>query len=266
MAKKFSLLTWNVTNFHLEHTDKTKVVQHIKSFNPDIFALLEVVGADVWNFLFDQFPNHSFFITEGEQTQEILIGVHKRLRVFLTQKDEFKSGRTALRPGAFLSFKIGTEIYTVLFLHLKSMADPEGFGLRDNMLDHAFNLKGKLDQAAGGTGKANFIMMGDLNTMGLSYPYEGDISAEVELKRLAYRAARRKMQVLAKTYGRTWTNGEGLYSNLDQVVASEQITFAAWAEAQVKVAGWNQFPEGSTEFTNFVNNVSDHCALYCEVV
>ncbi len=266
MAKKFSLLSWNIENFGLQKTDKTQIVQTIKSLNPDIFALLEVVGADVWRYMFDEFPNHSFFITEGEQSQEILIGVHKRLKVFLTQRDEFKSGRSSLRPGAFLSFKSGAEIYTVLFLHLKSLPDPEGFGLRDTMLGHAFRLKGALDDAAGGAGKANFIMMGDLNTMGLSYPYNGDIAADVELKRLSYRAGRRYMRLLPKNDHRTWTDGDGHYSDLDHVVASSQIEFNSWAGANVKVIGWNKYAEDSVEFASFVEKVSDHCALYCEVL
>jgi len=266
MAKKYSLLSWNIENFGLDKTDKAQIVQSIKGLNPDIFALLEVVGADVWRYMFDEFPNHSFFITEGEQSQEILIGVHKKFKVFLTQRDEFKSGRSSLRPGAFISFKFGTDVYTVLFLHLKSMPDPEGFGLRDSMLDHAFSLKGALDNAAGGAGKANFIMMGDLNTMGLSYPYDSDIPADVELKRLSYRAGRRGMRLLPKIEQRTWTDGEGNFSDLDHVIASNQIEFNTWGNANVKVIGWNKYPEDSIEFTNFVENVSDHCALYCEVI
>ena len=78
--KKFSLLSWNIEHFSLDHTDKARVVQHIRSFDPDIFALLEVVGADVWHYMFDAFPQHNFFITEGEQSQEILIAVRKTIK------------------------------------------------------------------------------------------------------------------------------------------------------------------------------------------
>jgi len=265
-VKKFSLLSWNIEHFSLNSTDKGRVVQHIKNFDPDIFALLEVVGADVWKYMYDEFPEHDFFITEGYQSQEILIGIRKKFKFFITQRDEFKSGRTFLRPGSLLTFKTGGEIYSVLFLHLKSMDDPEGFGLRDDMLNHIFNLKGALDRAAGGAGKANFIVMGDMNTMGMNYYRQYDVSPEVELKHLSYRAKLRKMELLQKSFDKTWTDGKGLYSNLDHVIASRQILFKTWGDAQVKVSGWNQYPEGSTEFKKFIGNVSDHCSIYCEIV
>src|SRR3990172_1080589 len=266
MAKKFSLFSWNIKMFTLEKTDKARVIQHIQKFNPDIFGLLEVVGSGIWEYLFEAFPNHNFFLTEGEETQEILIGVHKKLQVFLTQRDEFKTGRTSLRPGSLLSFKLGDEVYTVLYLHLKSLTDPEGFGLRDAMLQHAFNLKGALDKAAGGSGKANFILIGDFNTMGMNYYRDDDVSAEVEIKRISYSASRRKMSILPKNSSSTWTNGNGTYSNLDHVIASRHINFKTWEDAQVKVDGWNQFAPDSDEFKTFIDTVSDHCAIYCEVI
>jgi exonuclease III len=265
MAKKFSLVTWNIEHFKLKTTLKAKVVAHLKSMNPDVFAILEVVGKDVWRFMFKEFPDHNFFITEGPQTQQILVGVQHQYRCFLTQRDEFKSGKTHLRPGQFLTIKYGDEHYTMLFLHLKSISDPVGFGIRDNMIDHLFNLKKELDTLAGGTGKAKFIAMGDFNTMGMEYPYVPDISTETELKRLKNRAKYRKMSLLPKDHVVTWTNGNGKYSNLDHVLASDHITFKEWNGSKVKVLGWNKFPEGSAEFTEFVNNISDHCALYCEI-
>lgn len=233
--------------------------------DPDIFAILEVEGKDVWNYMFNEFPKHNFFITEGAQTQEILVGVHNKFKCFLTQRDEFKTGRTHLRPGPFVTVQVDNECYTLLFLHLKSKSDPEGFGLRDKMLDHAFNLKKALDSAAGGNGKAKFIAMGDFNSMGMEYPYDSNILPSFELKRLANRAKYRKMSILPKDYEATWTNGKGMYSDLDHVVASDSINFKEWNGKKVKVLGWNEFPEGSDEFNEFVNKISDHCALYCEV-
>jgi hypothetical protein len=265
MTKKFSLVTWNIEHFKLDTTLKDKVVAHLKSMNPDVFAILEVEGADVWRYMFNEFPEHNFFITEGPQTQEILVGVQYQFKCFLTQRDEFKAGKTHLRPGPFVTLQIGSDYYTLLFLHLKSSTDPEGFGLRDNMLDHAFSLKKALDDVAGGTGKANFIVMGDFNSMGMEYPYDSDISSSVELKRLANRAKYRKMSILPKDHDATWTNGNGKYSDLDHVLASDHINFKNWNGKRVKVRGWNEFSEGSAKFNEFVNRISDHCALYCEV-
>jgi len=44
-----------------------------------------------------------------------------------------------------------------------------GLGLRDNMLARACNSRRPLDISAGGTGKANYIFLGDLNTIGMRY-------------------------------------------------------------------------------------------------
>ncbi|MCZ6681317.1 MAG: hypothetical protein O7E52_29220 [Candidatus Poribacteria bacterium] len=265
MARKFSIVSWNIEHFRLKTTDHEKVVSHLKSLQPDIFALLEVEGKDVWRYMFDEFPDHSFFITEGKQTQEIMVGVHRRLRCFLTQRTEFKSGRTFLRPGLFLTVQIDGENYNLLFLHLKSMTNPEGFGLRDDMFQHAFRLKRVLDKAMGVDQEAKFLFMGDCNTMGLDYPYGQAIDASKEIRRLVGRARRNRMKLLPKDYAHTWTNGRGLYSDLDHVVASRTIHFQSWDGKAVKVVGWNHHPPGSAAFNEFVNQISDHCALYCEV-
>ena len=105
MTKKFSLLTWNIEHFKLNTTLKDKVVEHIENINPDVFAILEVEGKDVWRYMFEKFPYHNFFITEGKQSQQILVGVQYQLKCFLTQRDEFKSGKTHLRPGPFVTIQ-----------------------------------------------------------------------------------------------------------------------------------------------------------------
>ncbi len=269
MSKKFSIVSWNVRNFSLKTTLKDNVVQYLKDMDPDIFAVLEVKGKDVWRYMFKKFPDHSFFITEGVQSQEILVGVRNKLRCFLTQRDGFKSGRTTLRPGPFVTVRLGQEpnieYYSIVFLHLKSKTDPEGFGLRDDMLQHAFRLKGALDKVPESQGNAKFVFMGDLNTTGMEYPYDEDVEAKNEIKRIRGRARRRKMTVLQKDDDKTWTNGKGKFSDLDHVVASKSVLFKEWNGNQVQVVGWNKLVEGSAEFKTFVNRISDHCALYCEV-
>ncbi len=262
---KFSIASWNVEQFKLDTTLKDEVVKHFRSQNPDIFAILEVVGADVWRYMFKEFPKHSFYITEGKQSQEILVGVHKDLRCFLTQRDEFKAGRTSLRPGPFLTVQVDDDHYTILFLHLKSISDPEGFGLRDDMLEHAFNLKKGLDKVPEANGNSKFLFMGDLNTMGMNLTYLDDVKESDEIDRLNKRAKKRGMMLLRKDHDKTWTNGKGMYSDLDHVVASNSIKFKTWNGNKVKVLGWNQHAEGSPKFDEFVNRISDHCSIYCEI-
>lgn len=217
----------------------------------------------------DGLPGYSFFITEGQNAQEILVGVGPGTTAFLTQKVEFQGRDAFMRPGAFLTVRAGDTDYSLLFLHLAIMTDARGFGLRTDMIERAFEFKGYLDGVAGG--EANFVFLGDLNVMGLDYVYgkEGGsllrdrVSAEHELAALGYRAGKAGMRVLSKTAEVTW-RGEGrMRSNLDHVVASEQIAFEQAGGREVEVRGWPQLPDAEQE--EWVEKFSDHALLYFEV-
>lgn len=262
----FSIASWNVRMFTLAGTLHASVVKHLKDQNPDIFALLEVVGKDVWRHMYMHFPDHNFFITEGYQTQEILVGVRKKFRSFLTQRGEFKRNNVYLRPGPFLTIQDGNDYYTILFLHLKSLDDSEGFGLRDAMIDSAFSLKNALDKVPEANGDAKFIFMGDLNTMGMEITFLPDITAADEIDRLKKKAKNRSMSVLNKDHTSTYTKDGTYFSDLDHVVASDCINFKKWGNSHVKVSGWREHPVGSAKFKEFVNKISDHCSIYCEVL
>lgn len=267
---RFKVLSWNVENFKLGKTDVNRVVQHVKGYNPDVFALLEVVGPGVYDKIAARFPSHNFHMTYGPQSQEILVGVRRTLSAFFSQKTGFKAGNAFLRPGALLTLKIGNTPYNLLFLHTKSSPKPVGLGLRDDMFSRAFKLKRRLDKLA--NGNARFIFCGDLNTMGMRYPYNKNIDFQTELRKLERDAARAKMHVLDKSHDATWTDANQKLndSNLDHVVASDSVKVTRWdfgndVEGHVEVAGWNAFPNGSAGWRGFVKHVSDHCSMYFEI-
>lgn len=274
MAKKFSVLSWNVEHFKLKSKDVPAILAHIKAHDPDVIAIYEVEGKDVYDHMVQAFPGYNFHITEGEQTQEILLGVRGTFTAFYTQRTEFKTGNDFLRPGAMLSLRIGGDDYCMLFLHTKSFPAPVGFGTRDSQFEHAFNLKKALDGRAGGAGKSKFIVVGDLNTMGMDYPFKKNITPEVELQKLERDAAKKKMRFLKKDYDRTWTDGKR-FSNLDHVLASTSLQFRQWGPSgDIKVSGWREHYSGhdgdggstAQEFRTFVRKVSDHNSLYFEVL
>ena len=190
LAKKFSVLSWNVKNFTTKNSDNVKkIIGHIKNQDLpeglDIMAIYEVKGKDVFATMTKEFPDHMFFITEGIQVQEILVDIKNKFTAFVTQRTEFKSKISTLRPGTLATLRIKDKNYSLLFLHTKSFPDPVGFGLRDDQLNQAFELKKKLDSIAGGKGKANMIITGDLNTMGLDYrAKENDILFKDEISHL----------------------------------------------------------------------------------
>ena len=197
------------------------------------------------------------------------MGVKNKLTAFFTQKTGFKSGNQYLRPGALLTVSVGGEYYSVLFLHTKSSPMPIGLGLRDDMFDRAFKLKRLLDKNTGGSDKkANFLFLGDLNTMGMKLMGKKDfIPAGTELKNIDRDARYSKMRRLDKDAAATWWNGPGSKyppSDLDHVIASKHLTFKKFGEAEVRVIGWPEEPNDQKK-GEWIDRYSDHGMLYLEV-
>jgi hypothetical protein len=275
MAKAFSVASWNVEHFTSQGTRSrlATVVRFLKDQDADVLAIYEVEGAEVWRALMERMPGYSFFITEGTNTQQILLGVRGNLTSFVTQKVEFKSRDTYMRPGALLTVQLNGVYYPLLFLHVASMPDPRGFGLRSDMIDRAFKFKAQLDAAAGGT--SNYIFLGDLNAMGLDYVYgkeappgrkllRAQATAAQEIDRLAYEAGRTGMMLLPKTGDVTWRDAGRTRSNLDHVIASSHLKFTDFGGGRfVDVRGWPGLLAGDQ--LDWIQKYSDHALLYFEV-
>jgi len=274
MAKAFSVLSWNVEHFGAAKSgsrpkkDVAPIVELIADQDADVIAISEVVGKVAYQPMVDALPNHFFFITEGPQMQEILVGVRNTFPCFFTQQVEFKSKQTTLRPGALATIQVDGEPYPLLFLHLKSMPDPRGFGLRDDMGDKAISFRKHLDRAAGESGRANYIFLGDLNTMGLNLTYsDNDLTGPEEVKRLGKKVSRAQMTLLDKDEPATyWPGSRSSYpvGNLDHVVAANHLQFKDFGGSPIKVIGWPQeaTPEAMDAWSK---KYSDHAMLYFEV-
>lgn len=271
MAKAFSIVSWNVEHFKEDPNRVDRVVGFVAAQDPDLIALYEVEGREIFSAVTAKFPGYTFQITEGEETQEILVGVRSSLSAFLTQKIDFKSGTTAMRPGLLATVTVAGKSYCVLFLHLASSNEPRGFGLRDDMAIRAIKFRKVLD--ANANGKANYLFMGDLNTMGLDYPYQRAIDSLIELKKWDNRATLYyDMRRLSKTYDATWSNGSTSSipnSNLDHVYASKHLTFTLFTrpdgtKAEVDVRGWTNQPTPAAK-DKWIKDFSDHSLLYLEV-
>lgn len=269
MASILSFLAWNVENFHNDPTRVDRVVDLIAQHDPDIFGLFEVKGAAVFRALTTKMPGYSFFITESPGVPEILVGTRNTISAFVTQKDELQSKVPTLRPGALATVQVNGETYSLLFLHLKSFANPRDWGLRDDMFSHVASLKRAIDRAVD-EDYANFVAIGDINTMGLSAAYNNvtDMSGADELsfvdKRMA--ANHTKLRRLTKTHHETWWNGKDNWapSSLDHVYASDHLAFKAFEAAEIKVTGWVDEQTVSAR-KNWINTFSDHCVLYGEI-
>lgn len=268
MSKAFSVVSWNVKHFKEDPSRVTRVVEFLKKQDPDVFGLYEVTGKDVFQAMTNSFPGYTFQITEGPQTQEILVGVRSSLTVFITQRTEFKAGTNLMRPGQLVTIIIDEVNYSLLFLHLASSSEPRGMGLRDDMLYKAVKFQHVLDDAIGQKHKANYIFLGDLNTMGMDYPFDKDIEPRFELDKWDKRASQYyAMHRLSKTNGVTWSGGSNSThpdSDLDHVYASKHLKFTQFNSADVVVRGWVDATSDS-EKNKWIDEYSDHSILYFEV-
>ncbi|MBB3980379.1 endonuclease/exonuclease/phosphatase family metal-dependent hydrolase [Sphingobium fontiphilum] len=282
MAKLLSVLSWNVEHFGASARGKSfeterigRVVDLLAQYDPDIFGLFEVEGKDIFETLVTRMPGYTFQITEGPQTQEILVGIRRNITAFVTQKVEYRSGTTHMRPGQLVTARVGGHDYAILFLHVASGVDPRGMGLRDDMVQRAFDFRKVLDKSAGGRGQARYIILGDLNSMGLEYPFDHGIPHEIELKKWDKEAARAAVQMVrqVKSWPYSWSNGSRSRipdSSLDHVYVSQQLTLkhvpgADGGDATVHVGGWAQAPDDAAK-DQWIADYSDHCPLYFELV
>ncbi len=274
MPRVFSFASWNVRNFFGDDTRVDRVADLLVNAGgdnraPDVFAIYEVRGAQVFTAFRQRMPTHNFFISEGPNNQEILIGTRNSISAFVTQREEFKSGIPTLRPGALASFEINNVIYSVLCLHIKADDEPRSWGLRDDMIVHVGNLKNVLDNLAGG--QANLLVMGDLNTVGMNLKFsDRDWAADEELERYDrfFDHHARSMRRLAKTHDNTlWGGSVSSFApaNVDNVYASDTLQFRTFdGGSEILVRGW---PELGTvaEQDTWIAQFSDHALSYGEV-
>lgn len=273
-----SILSWNIEHFNgkggIDRSNKQarknrvkNVVKVIKDADVDVFGLSEVEGKDVHEAITKAMPNFTFHITEGRQSQEILIGVKSGITSFFTQRNEFKRSNPYLRPGALLTITKNGAHYPILFTHLKSMPSPEGFGLRDAMFDKVFSLKRALDKVSKSQsgGPSNFIVVGDMNTMGMDYDgKKHDIPQADEIAQVTSNFKRRKMKALPKSHPHTFNNGSDSDlppSDLDHVFAAAHLTFKGQtAGAEVHVGGWAELTTAAKQDA-WITKFSDHAPL-----
>lgn len=269
----FSVLSWNVEHFKGGADRVKNVVKHIKDQNPDVFGLFEVEGADVLDLMENHFPDYDFNITDGPQAMEIIVA-HRQGefdQVVFTQKREFKAFNPDLRPGALLTLRTGSLFSSLLFLHTDSGTEAPDFGNRQEMFEKIVSLKKRIDHLAQDS-NGRLIVLGDLNTMGLFYPTRKKahlrVSADEEIKTLDETGSKIKMSILPKDFDQTFNNGK-LISNLDHVLASDNLTFVQQGTtgngepAFVSVRGWRQLTGSARD--KFINEISDHNSLFVEV-
>lgn len=268
------ILSWNVEHFGKSDAEDrsgrlSRVIDVIRHHDPDVFAILEVEGVEVFDAFTDRFPDYSFTLSEGPNSQEIMVAIRHGLRSFITQRSEFKRSNPNLRPGMLVTVTRNGRNLPMLFNHLKSSSTPEGFGLRAAMLDHARDLAKAIRARAAGQGQPPaFMVIGDLNLMGMNLSFaDGDITAEQEITRTARFMAEQGLRLLGKSHPATWSGGPGSTypdSDLDHVLAFREMTIRPQPSgAEVRVAGWAEL--SGQDRTDWLRSHSDHAPLVVEV-
>jgi hypothetical protein len=275
----FVFASWNVEHFRGGAARLTKVANFIKSAHPggkpvDIFGILEVEDVNMTVLIQDHFQDFDFYLTDGAESQEIMIGVRRGVfdQKAFVQKREFRAGNDRLRPGAFLSVRQGAKWWHLLYLHTDSGVDADAFGNRFNMFNNVRKMKDALDkkeqQVSGDPqAEARLLVMGDFNTMGLQYPQPRKanvrIAASDEIAELPRFAG---LRVASKTHAMTWTGSAG-DSDLDHVMVTAPVKLKSLGAGppvkEVCVTGWVGLAGAKKKA--FLDEISDHCLLVGEV-
>lgn len=265
----FSFAVWNVEKFNYSPQRTKAVGDLIKNQDPDVFGILEFLAKDAARKLVrsDDFRSYDFAFTDSEQGIEILVGWKrgKFAQVLYTQRRELQVGNSRLRPGGLLSvLEKHDDVFTnLLFLHTDSGTDSLAYKNRRTMFGKVWSMKKTLAKLPEQNGEARLVAMGDLNTMGR----KGGPNAADEIADLAAQASTAGMRLLQKSHDKTWSSDGKKTSNLDHVIASDDLQFktlqAGNPPAQILVDGWvNRTGEARL---NFVKNISDHSLLYGEI-
>ncbi len=259
---KIKVVSLNMKHFKGRKSRVDRLVDYLQMVDADVVGLYEVTGRKVYDVMSDRMDTHTWLQSTGRNSQKILVGVRKKnLSVYFSVLSEFNSFNPYLRPGVLATIKTknGTRI-PMLFLHLKSHTTTDGLDARKKQYYSFLKLAKKLP---------NFIIMGDLNTMGLDYPYGEDIVAERELKFIDGRLKSRNLFRLPKTQDFTWhpnpKSKRYPRSNLDHVIAARNLKFTDFGKgALVRVDGPNA-KSTKAEITAYRKYFSDHSSLYFEV-
>jgi len=180
---------------------------------------------------------------------------------------EFSRGFTGpLRPGVLVTVPHEGQVYPMLFLHLKAADAVIDFGVRAYQHDKVRSLRKSLDAAAA-TERANFIVAGDLNNVGMNLSFSRrDISIDEEIARVRsmYESRYDELVLLEKTADATFWNGPGSSdppSDIDHVVAASRVNLATLPQGQtVEVKGWPELASDS-EKGEWIRRFSDHGLL-----
>ena len=272
----FTVSSWNVEFFGSNRKGESgtkvknrinRVFDYLKTpeIESDVYAIYEVNGSQVFEKVKQEFPDYQWQISEGSGAQLILIG--SRVQTFVTFRPEFSKGFGGpLRPGVLATVTDGGDDFPILFLHLKAADVPVDFGVRVFQHEKARSLRKALNKADG-AGQANFIVAGDLNSVGLNLSFsDTDISLESEVERIKkmYGSTNDRMPVRKKTHDVTFWNGPGSSddpSDIDHVAAASCVKLKKLAGgAEVEVKGW---PEENTNAAKkkWINDFSDHALL-----
>jgi hypothetical protein len=256
-----------VKHFKSTQARVDRAVSFLREQDPDVFALYEVFGKDVFAEMAKQFPGYTFHITEGKTAQEILLGVRSSIDAFITQKLEYTSGTTHVSPGLLATIMYEDSVYPMLFMNIDSSPTTQGMGLRYEMMQRAFKYRSKLDRLAWeqGDAKVNYIFLGDMEIMGMNHPFDKSIDAETELKKWDEEECKKyNMRRLLKSHDLTYRSCDGEQEgDYDHVFVAEHLSFTKFRDSEVDVRGWNLEPEDKQK--DWREKYSPHSLLYFEV-
>jgi hypothetical protein len=275
---KFSVMFWNVERYRGGGEQMALLHEDITAADPDILCLCGITDkGSLRHLIREQLHGYDISVTDDYGRVELATAWRRGKfdQVIFTQRREFGSDESQLRPGSLVSVLVdGTEYHT-LFLYTDGGTSYRDYQDRLDTYDKVWDLKTSLDEISSAPDGARLLVMGDMETVGKRrqgrYPA---VESETEIEDLADQARSVGMRMLSKTHDATTIEVPGgdrppVLMNLDHALATPNISFGILGgqtgvrSAEVRVSGWTRLDDRTRD--TYVDSISKHAPIYCEI-
>jgi hypothetical protein len=258
MKKLFSIAFWNLEHFNRDDKRTRAALRLVRDQHADVFSVCEINNRIICAELVEEMPDYQFMISSAPQTQELFVGAKKTFNFYFSERVHYH----------LAGIQLSLPECIVLFLRTKQGLESVELGPRRDIFRRAMEYMNWCEKSIHDDSvpfPPKFIFLGSLNARGDSNPLGREIDPAVELEKLDKKAKQLHLKRLTKNSHFTWWKGQdSTKSDLDHVIASEDLAFCKFIEADIDVRGWPKLDTESHQI-QWIRKYSEHGILYFEV-